>query len=127
MAPEVGRRACAAALILSLAATGCYVQQPLPRQPEYRPASWEPILGLTTDEGDEIEFDEPARIEADYVVGAVDGADYAVPLSDVDRLMVGRKQLDKSKTVLAAVLAGVAIVLFWRSIGFESSSASSPG
>lgn len=116
----VRRRIWAIALVVAIAATGCYAQQPLPRQPEYRPASWEPILGITNRDGEDIEFDEPATIEADYVVGRVDGASYAVPLSDVHRLLVGRKTLNKPKTVLAGILIGVVFVLFWRSIEFES-------
>lgn len=123
----VSRRACAATLVLALAAMGCYVQQPLPRRPEYRPASWEPVLGLTTIEGEDIEFDEPATIEAGLVIGQVEGSRMIIPLADVQRLMVGQKTLDKGKTVLAGIAIGIVFVLFWRSIGFDSSSSQSPG
>jgi len=113
------RGVCAIALILAIGVSGCYVQQPLPRQPNYQPAAWEPILGLTTLDGDEIEFDGPATIEGGAVVGRVDGARYAVPMSDVRRLQVGQKTLDKPKTVVAAAVIIAVFVLFWRSIDFE--------
>ena len=113
------KAACVLSLVVAVAAAGCYYQQPLPHQPTYRPASWEPVLGVVTTEGDEVMFDEPALLESGRVVGRVEGERRVIQPQDVSRLLVGRKTLDKPKTILfgSALIAG--FVAFFASIGID--------
>ena len=108
---------CAALVAAFLVAGGCYVQQPLPRDPTYTPASWEPILGLRTTDGEQITFDEPGAIESGRVVYRVDGRRTSMRLDDIDRLFVGQKTLDKPKTVIFAAVFLTAFGFFFASIG----------
>ena len=111
----VGAGAC---LLLAFAA-GCYVQQPLPHDPGYRPASWEPVLGVVMNGGEEVKFDEPATMESGRVVGRVDGARYVAELPDVDRLLVGHKTLDKPKSVIFGAAIITVFTVFFASIGLN--------
>lgn len=111
------RRAGVCLLVVLL--SGCYVQQPLPHDPTYRPASWEPVLGVVLEGGEEVMFDEPALIEGGRVVGRVDGARYIVETPDIERLLVGRKTLDKKTSVIFGVTLITVFTLFFASIGLN--------
>ncbi len=109
----------AVAVVIAVMLAGCYVQQPLPREPTYTPASWEPIMGLRTRTGEQITFDEPGTIEFGRVVYRVDGTRTSMSLDDIDRLFVGQKTLDKPKTVIVAAVFLTAFAWFFASIGIE--------
>ena len=51
-------------VVAGVFAAGCYAQRPLAHDPSYRPASWEPILGVVTEDGTEVMFDQPATLES---------------------------------------------------------------
>jgi len=106
-------------VVALIAAAGCYVQRPLPHDPTYRPASWEPVLGVVTLDGAEVMFDEPAELEGSRVVGRVDGARYVAELPEVQRLLVGHKTLDKPKTVLFGGTLIAVFVVFFAGIGLN--------
>ena len=110
---------CVAAIVVAVMLAGCYVQQPLPRDPTYTPASWEPILGLRTRTGEQITFDEPGTLEVGRVVYRVDGRRTSMTLSDVDRLFVGQKVLDKPKTWIFAGIFLTAFAIFFASIDLD--------
>ena len=109
---------CAAAGVIAVMLAGCYVQQPLPRPPTYVPASWEPIMGLRTSEGEEIVFDEPGTIESGQVVYRVDGTQASMSLDDIDQRVFVERTLDKKKTLLVSLAVIVSlplgfIMLYW--------------
>ena len=110
---------CAGAVVIAVMLAGCYAQQPLPREPTYTPASWEPIMGLQTRDGEQITFDEPGRIESGRVVYRVDGTPTSMNLDDIDRLLVGQRTLDKPKTVIFAAVFLAVFGLFFASIRIE--------
>ncbi len=111
---------CVAAGVIAVMLAGCYVQQPLPLPPTYVPASWEPIIGLRTSEGEEIIFDEPGTIESGRVVYRTDGTRNSMVLNDVNALFIGRKKLDKPKTVIIGTVLVGAFAWFFSSIGIDS-------
>jgi hypothetical protein len=100
-------------------AGGCYVQRPLAHDPSYRPASWEPVLGVVAEDGAEVIFDQPARLESGRVVGRVDGSRYVAELDDIQRLLVGHKALDKPKTVIFGAVLITVFAVFFASIGLD--------
>lgn len=100
-------------------ATGCYAQRPLAHDPSYRPASWEPILGVVTEDGSEVMFDQPAKLETGRVAGRVDGSRYVAELGEIQRLLVGHKTLDKPKTVIFGAALITVFALFFASIGLD--------
>lgn len=115
-------RAISAALMLTVmlvAGAGCYVNRPLPRDPTYRPASWEPVMGVITMQEKRIMFDEPATLESGRVVGRVDGARYVAEMPEIRRLLVGRKTLDKPKTVAFGAALITVFTVFFVSIGMN--------
>jgi hypothetical protein len=115
-----GRAVAAVTLLFALAAgTGCYVQRPLPRDPSYRPASWEPVMGVVLLDGEEVMFDEPAVLETGRVVGRVDGSRYVAETPEVRRLLVGRKTLDKPRTVAFGAALVTVFTVFFISIGIN--------
>jgi len=107
------------ACILAVLVSGCYVQQPLPHAPTYRPASWEPVLGVVMKGGEEVTFDEPALVESGRVVGRVDGARYVAGTPDIERLLVGRKTLDKKRTWIFGAILITVFTVFFASIGLD--------
>lgn len=111
---------CAAAGVIAVMLAGCYVKQPLPLPPTYVPASWEPIIGLRTSEGEEIIFDEPGTIESGRVVYRTDGTRNSMVLNDVNALFIGRKKLNKPKTVIIGTVLVGAFAWFFSSIGIDS-------
>jgi hypothetical protein len=110
--------ACAAIMAVVLAG-GCYAQRPLPHDPSYRPASWEPVMGVITADGTEVMFDQPAVLESGRVVGSVDGSRYIAELREIQRLLVGHKTLDKPKTVIFGATLITVFVVFFASIGLN--------
>jgi len=100
-------------------AAGCYVNQPLPRDPSYRPASWEPVMGVITMGEERVMFDEPAVLESGRVVGRVDGQRYVAEPNEVRRLIVGRRTLDKPRTVVFGAALITVFAVFFASIGME--------
>ena len=110
---------CAAAGVIAVMLAGCYVQQPLPRAPTYVPASWEPIMGLRTSEGEEVAFDEPGTIESGRVVYRIDGTRKSMVLDDVNALFIGRKKLNKPKTVIIGTVLVGTFAWFFSSIGIS--------
>jgi hypothetical protein len=108
-----------AAVILALLTqvVGCYVHRSLPLPPTYRPPSWEPIVGLTTIEGEAVSFDRPAEIDGNTVRGVVEGKSYEVDLDEVLNLMIEKKRVDKPKSVLVGVILVVISVVVFRALG----------
>lgn len=98
---------------------GCYHQQPLSHEPTYRPASWEPVMGVVTTDGGEVTFDEPALLESGRVVGRVDGDRVVMQPREVSRLLVGHKTLDKPKTIVFGAALIAAFTAFFASIGID--------
>lgn len=108
-----------AVLVALMAGAGCYVQQPLPREPTYRPASWEPVMGVILMDGSRVDFEEPGTLESGRVVGRVNGSRYVAELPEVRRVLVGRKRLDKPRTVIFGAGLITAFVIFFASIGIN--------
>jgi hypothetical protein len=108
-----------AAIMALVLATGCYAQLPLAHDPSYRPTSWEPIMGVVTEDGTEVMFDQPARLESGRVVGRVDGSRYVAELRQIQRLLVGHKALDKPKTVIFGAALITVFAVFFASIGLD--------
>jgi hypothetical protein len=106
-------------LVALIISAGCYVNRPLPRDPTYRPASWEPVMGVITMNEERIVFDEPATLESGRVVGRVDGARYVAEMPEIRRLLVGRKTLDKPKTVAFGAVLITVFTAFFISIGMN--------
>ena len=117
MARHVSFAPAAVILVLAVSLTGCYVQRPLPHQPEYRPASWEPVMGMVLPGGEEIMFDEPATLETGRIVYRLDGRREAIMLQDIHRLLVGHKTLDKPRTFVFGTVLIAAFTAFFLSIG----------
>lgn len=117
-----GRRLLSAAILVSLglaSTAGCYVNRPLPRDPTYRPASWEPVMGVITMDEERVMFDEPATLESGRVVGRVDGARFVAEMPEIRRLLVGRKTLDKPRTVAFGATLVTVFTLFFIGIGMN--------
>lgn len=117
-----GLRAMSAVLMVFLtlvAGSGCYVNRPLPRDPTYRPASWEPVMGVITMQEERIMFDAPATLESGRVVGRVDGARYVAEMPDIRRLLVGRRTLDKPRTVVFGAALITVFTVFFIGIGMN--------
>ena len=77
-------------------------------------------MGLRTSEGEEIVFDEPGTIESGRVVYRIDGTRNSMVLDDVNALFIGRKELNKPKTVIFDTALVVAFAWFFSSIGISS-------
>jgi hypothetical protein len=67
----------------------------------------EHIVGLTTVKGVEIQFDQAGVYAQGSVRGKVKGADFQIPIEQVERLWVMRRSVSKGRTV--ALVAGVAV------------------
>jgi len=77
-------------------------------------------MGLRTSEGEEIVFDEPGTIESGRVVYRTDGSRNSMVLDDVNALFIGRKKLNKPKTVIIGTVLVGAFAWFFSSIGIIS-------
>jgi hypothetical protein len=92
------------------------VHRNLPFPTSYRPPSWEPIVGVTTISGEEITFDQPAKIGDGTVEGIVEGRPYEVDLAEVLHLRVEKKRLDKRRSVLMGVVLVLVSVVVFRAL-----------
>jgi len=112
-------RLCSIVLIpLLLWETGCKVQKTVRVDPATVSPGSEMIVGVTTKAGQEVSFDPPGGSFRDNSVYArVRGADYVVPISDVQRLWVSRTGTSTVRTiglvagVAAAALATLALIV----------------
>ena len=101
------------AVLLCLGA-GCHVQkvQQLPPTSVTQPEK-ETIVGVTTLKGEEVSFDPPgASIRDKTLYGSVKKTPYELPLDQVQRFWVERKELSKSRTIglVAAVAVGAIVI-----------------
>jgi len=76
-------------------------------------------MGLRTSEGEEVTFDEPGTIESGRVVYRIDGTRKSMVLDDVNALFIGRKKLNKPKTVIIGTALVGAFAWFFSSIGIS--------
>lgn len=76
-------------------------------------------MGLRTSEGEEVTFDEPGTIESGRVVYRIDGTRKSMVLDDVNALFIGRKKLNKPKTVIIGAALVGAFAWFFSSIGIS--------
>src|ERR1700733_5042962 len=103
------------AVLLSVG-PGCYNRrvQPLPTADVPQPEK-ETIVGITTRKGEDISFDKPgASIKNGTLYAAVHKTPYQLPLDQVQRLWVERKELSRSRTiglVAAVAVATLAIIV----------------
>jgi hypothetical protein len=108
-------RAMAALLILALLCgpMGCYVrkvqQAPVAEVPQ---PEKEKIVGITTANGESVSFDAPGGSIKDKAIHAsVNKTPYEIPLDQVQRFWVERKELSKGRTIgLVATVAVVGII-----------------
>ena len=77
-------------------------------------------MGLRTSEGEEVTFDEPGTIESGRVVYRIDGTRKSMVLDDVNALFIGRKKLNKPKTVIIGTVLVGTFAWFFSSIGIIS-------
>jgi len=97
------------AVLLSVG-PGCYYRrvQPLPTADVPQPEK-EKIVGITTIKGEDVSFDKPgASIRNGTLYASVHKTAYQVPLDQVQRFWVERKELSKGRTIglVAAVAVG---------------------
>ncbi len=76
-------------------------------------------MGVVLDGGEEVTFDEPATLESGRVVGRVDGSRFVAEQPDLERLIVGRKALDKPRTFVFGAVLITAFTLFFTSIDID--------
>lgn len=76
-------------------------------------------MGVITMQEERIMFDEPATLESGRVVGRVDGARFVAELPEIRSLLVGRKTLDKPRTVAFGAALITVFVVFFASIGMN--------
>jgi len=74
-------------------------------------------MGVITQDGTEVMFDEPATLESGRVVGRVDGARYVAEMPEIQRLLVGNKTLDKPKTAVFGAALITVFTVFFITIG----------
>jgi len=101
-------------ILLSLG-PGCSVRkvQRLPPAGVTQPET-EKIVGITTINGEEVSFDPPgASVKDKTLYASVKKTPYEVPLNQVQRLWVERKELSKSRTIglVAAVAVGTLAII----------------
>jgi hypothetical protein len=102
------------AVLLSLG-SGCYVKkvQKLPTASVPQPEK-EKIVGVTTIKGADVSFDPPGATIADgKLTAVVNKTPYELPLDQIQRLWVERKEISQARTIglVAAVVVGVAVVV----------------
>jgi len=74
----------------------------------------ERVVGITTINGEEVSFDPPgASVKDKTLYASVKKTPYEVPLNQVQRLWVERKELSKSRTIglVAAVAVGTLAII----------------
>jgi hypothetical protein len=110
--------------LLSLA-PGCHVRkvQQLPPAAVAQPEK-EKIVGVTTVRGEDISFDPPGASIKDKTLNAsVKKAPYQLPLDQVQRFWVERKELSKARTIglVAAVAVGTAAIIVGVAVATKQS------
>jgi hypothetical protein len=100
--------------VLLCLGSGCHVQkvQQLPPTSVTQPEK-ETIVGVTTLKGEEVSFDPPgASIRDKTLYASVKKTPYELPLDQVQRFWVERKELSKSRTIglVAAVAVGAIVI-----------------
>ena len=114
------------ALAVLFAQMGCYVRhvQQVPVTDVPQPEK-EKIVGITTLNGESVSFDPPGgSIKDKRLVASVNKTPYEIPLDQVQRYWVQRKELSKGRTIGLAV--GVALVgVIVAAAATHSSSSSS--
>jgi len=111
----VSKRIIAVVLSVLLSLSGCYVRkvQKIPFASVPQPEK-EHVVGVTTNTGEDIAFDPPGgSIRNGGVSGSVKKASFDIPVDQVQRIWVERKQLSTGRTLglVAVVTVGaVAIV-----------------
>jgi hypothetical protein len=91
---------------------GCTVRKTKKIDPATVNPAAEMIVGITTKAGQDISFDPPGgAFRDDAVHGRVKGADYVLPISDVQRLWISRTGTSTVRTIgLIAGIAAAALV-----------------
>ena len=95
--------------VLVSVGSGCYIRkvQQLPTADVPQPEK-EKIVGVTTVKGEVVSFDPPgASIKDKTLYASVKSAAYQVPLDEVQRFWVERRELSKARTI--GLVAGVAV------------------
>ncbi len=112
----MSRRMVAIVLVVLLSlGSGCYVRkvQQLPPATVTQPEK-EKIVGVTTLKGEDVSFDPPgASIKEKKLYAFVKKIPYALPLDQVQRFWVERKELSKARTIglVAAVAVGTVAII----------------
>lgn len=109
------KRMVAVVLVVLLSVAGCHVKkvEQLPRASVAQPEK-ETIVGVTTLKGDDVSFDRPGATIQDKTLHAlVKKAPYELPLDQVQRFWVERKELSQARTIglVAAVAVGTIAVI----------------
>jgi len=109
------KRTIALVLALLLSFSGCSVRkvQKVPTASVPQPET-EKIVGVTTIKGEDVSFDPPgASVNNGKLSATVNKTPYEVPLDQVQRLWVERKEISQARTIglVAAVVVGVAVVV----------------
>lgn len=68
------------------------------------------LVGVTTKAGDEVRFDEAARVRSDTVFAQVQGQGATYPLADLSELWVQVRDQGKAATRSFGILAGMAVL-----------------
>lgn len=111
----MSKRALAAVLVFMLTLSGCSIHkvQRVPLASVPHPEK-EMVVGITTLKGDDVSFDPPgAKIAENTLSGSVKKSPYTIPMADVQRLWVERKEASTARTVglVAAVAVGTVLVI----------------
>jgi hypothetical protein len=109
------KRMVAMVLAVVLCLAGCHVKrvQQLPPTSVAQPEK-ETIVGVTTVKGEQVSFDPPgASIQDKTLHASVKKTPYELPLDQVQRFWVQRKELSKARTIglVAAVVVGTVVVI----------------
>ena len=109
------KRMVAIILVVLLSLAGCHVKkvQQLPPAGVAQPEK-ETIVGVTTLKGEEVSFDPPGASIRDKTLHAtVKKAPYELPLDQVQRFWVERRELSKARTIglVAAVAIGTVAII----------------
>jgi hypothetical protein len=112
------------AALLSLG-SGCHVRkvQQLPAAGVAQPEK-ETIVGVTTLKGEEVSFDPPGASIRDRTLHAsVKKSPYELPLDQVQRFWVERKELSKARTIglVAAVAVGTVAIIVGVAVATKQS------
>ena len=110
------KRALAIVLAVLLSLEGCHVErvQQLPPSSVTQPEK-ETIVGVTTARGEEVSFDPPgASIREQTLFASVKKTPYEIPLNQIQRFWIERKELSTARTIglVAAIVVGTGALIF---------------